>query len=1024
MRNWRGQLSGRLPFAFFFLSGACGLVYEVVWTRLFALTLGAASYSIATVLAAYMGGLALGSWLATRIRSRVAPLALYGMLEIGIAAWAVLLPTLLALTEPVLRWAYRDGNASFASFLAVRFAFSVLLLVVPTTSMGATLPVLCRHFLRDSERIGRGVGLLYALNALGAVLGAAGSGFYLLPTFGQDRTTWIAAGVNTAIGAGALLLSRWTRTDPEPVAAPDPRPAGARRRPLVLVFASGIAAMVYQVAWTRSFSLSIGSSTYAFCLIVTAFIAGISLGSAVVSRFADHARDLTRLLAVLQLLVAAAALAVVPVHGSLPHILAPVFLDPSSSFERLHAIQFGVLLAMMLGPTFLMGATFPLAVRLCAGAVAGRGPRAAGIVYAWNTVGCIVGSLAGGFLALPYLGIERTIAAASAMNAAGALAIGWTSSAMRRAVVATAAIAVGGLGWILPRWDPAVLESGAYMLGVIRQAKLSPREMGDLGRLLRAPGRALYYREGVSATVSVREVSRGELVLRINGKNDASTTGDMPNQILLGHLPMLLCQENHPDVLHIGLGGGVSLGGITRHPVARVECVEIAPEVWEAAAFFAPYTHAALQDPRVVPITADGRNHLALTSRSYDAIVSQPSNPWISGIGNLFTREFFELCRAKLRAHGLAVVWLQSYSLTADDFRRVLATFSAVFPECSLWEAKPGSDYLLVGTLDPFHVDTARVEARMGVRQVREDLARIHLHSIDDLAACFVMGPAEVAAWGRGAGENTDDNAALEWSAPRSLYKPTRAWQVPEVNARRSADYGRWMGIGPHDVERFHEARKARALAAMGMSLIAEGEIDAAETALEAAIAARPSDPWARMRLAEVLAGRGAAFLAEGDPAMAETPLSRSAELDPRSWLTWNNLGLARAKLGKPSAALDAFQRALEIRPDAYEVLVNAASVHSAQRDWRPALDLLARATATDPHRAIAWMFLGNVHRETADWTKALTAYERALRCDPKDGRIHYLIAATYASMDPPQKDRAEAHLKMAKALGYPPEKR
>ncbi len=1024
MRNWQRQLAGRLPLAFFLLSGACGLVYEVVWTRLFSLSLGAASYSVATVLAAYMGGLALGSWLSTRVRLRIAPLALYGLLELGVAAWAVLLPTLLGLTEPMLRWAYRDGHASFTSFVAVRFAFSVLLLVVPTTCMGATLPILCRHFLRDSERIGRGVGLLYALNALGAVLGAAGSGFFLLPTFGQNRATWIAAGVNAAIGLGAILLARGTRVEAMPAAPPDPRPAGALRRPLILVFASGVAAMAYQVAWTRSFSLSIGSSTYAFCLIVTAFIAGISLGSAVVSRFADHARDLTRILAILQLLVAVAALAVVHVHGNLPLTLAPVFLDPASTFEKLHAIQFGVLFAVMVAPTFLMGATFPLAVRLYAGGSAARGPHAAGVVYAWNTVGCIVGSLAGGFLALPYLGLERTIAAASAVNAAGALAIGWSQSIVRRLAVATAAVVVGGLGWMLPRWDPALLESGVYMLGVVKQAKLTPKETGDLGDLIKAPGRVLYYREGVSATVSVREVARGELVLRINGKNDASTTGDMPNQVLLGHLPMLLAKADHPDVLHIGLGGGVSLGAITRHPVSRVECVEIAPEVWEAAEFFAPFTHSALQDPRVVPVTADGRNHLALTTRTYDAIVSQPSNPWISGIGSLFTREFFELARARLKPHGIAVVWLQSYSLAADDFRRVLATFSAVFPECALWEAKPGADYLLVGTLDPFEVDTARAESRMAGRPVRADLERIRLRTIDDLAACYVMGPAEVAAWGRGAGENTDDNAALEWSAPRSLCEPTRGWQVTEVNARRSADYGRWRGIGARDVDRFGRARQARALAARGMTLIATGEIDEAERVFERAISMRQADPWACTRLAEVLAGRGGALLAAGDAEAAEGPLARSAEMDPRSWLTWNNLGLAKSRLGRPAEALDAFGRAMGLRPDAYEVLVNAASVHSALKDWKRTMELLARATALEPKKAIGWMFLGNAHRETRDWAKALSAYDKALACDAKDGRIHFLMAATYASMDPPQKQRAEAHLKKAKALGYPPEKR
>lgn len=1011
----------RLPLAFFLLSGACGLVYEVVWTRLFSLSLGAASYSVATVLGAYMGGLAIGSWLATRVRLRIRPLALYGLLELAVAAWAVGLPSLLSLTEPVLRWAYRDGGGSFAGFVAVRFAFSVLLLVLPTICMGATLPVLCRHLLRDPDRVGRGVGALYALNALGACVGAAGSGFFLLPWLGQTRATWAAAGVNAAIGIAALLLSRGTRVEAEPVAEPDPRPAGALARPLALVFASGLAAMAYQVAWTRSFSLSIGSSTYAFCLIVTAFIAGVSLGSAVVSRFADHARDLTRLLAILQLLLAVSALAVVPVHGGLPKALAPVFLDPATTFGRLHAIELGVLFLLMGGPTFLMGATFPLAVRLAAGGSVARAPRAAGVVYTWNTLGCIAGALLGGFAALPILGIERTIAAASAVNAAGALAIGWSGSTLRRALVAAAAITVGTFGWLLPAWDPSVLESGAYMLGVVRQARLTPKEAGDLSALLCAPGRPLFYREGVSATVSVREVGRGELVLRINGKNDASTTGDMPNQVLLGHLPMLLAACDRPEVLHIGLGGGVSLGAIACHPVRRVECVEISPEVWEAAAYFAPFTHGALSDPRVVPVTADGRNHLALTSRTYDAIVSQPSNPWISGIGSLFTREFFTLCRARLRPHGIAVVWLQSYSLAAEDFRRVLATFSGVFPECSVWEAKPGSDYLLVGTIDPFEVDAARVEERLAGRAVAADLARVRVRGIDDLAACWVAGPAGVAAWGRGAGENTDDNASLEWNAPRALCAETRGWQAAEVNAHREADFAAWKGMGPRDLDRSARASRARALAAKGMAEVGIGDLVEAERSLSTAVLVRPADAWATMRLAELLSGRGRALYDAGDFASAEETLSRAVELDAGSWMTWNNLGQARARLGRPAGALDAFQRALGLRPDAYEALVNAAGVQIGQRRFREALELLSRATAEDPGRSDAWAFLGTLRLEAGESSKAIEAYARALDRAPKDGRIHYLMGAAWLSMKPPQKRQAERCFEAAKALGYPP---
>ncbi len=776
----------KLLYVLFFISGGTGLVYELVWVRQLTFVFGGTTYAVTTVLVAFMGGLGLGSYLGGRISRHLSqPGRAYGVLEIAIGLYALVVPTLLSVAEPLYRSAYPHVMETGWLLTAMRFAISGMVLLIPTTCMGATLPLLVRFCAEMGGEFGGKVATLYGTNTLGAVFGTVATGFIFIPALGLATTTVSAALANLAVGVIALLALRSAPAGAGEAAA---RPAAggavpsaaarraadsvlsaAQRRMVLVVFAiSGFAAMVYQIAWTRALVMSLGSSTYSFTCILAAFILGLALGSFAVTRLVDRWERPILVFGVIQLLIGGVVVLIAPAYGWIPHLVHRLVLGVGSAYDLLLALEFVLVIAITFVPTFLMGAAFPLVTRLCA---AGQADAAAatGRAYAVNTLGTISGSFLAGFVLIrsDVLGVQSSIIAASLLNAlAGAVlvqaALAPAERTLRRRGAVLAAVAIVPLVGIgAGRWDPIVLAAGAYL----PTARVSE---------LRASDEMVYYAEGVDMTVAVmrsREVP-DLMSLRVNGKPDASTLPtDMPTQLLLGHLPALLAPEAR-EVCLIGLGSGISLGALALHErFQRLDCVEISAEVVRAAEFFAPYNQDAFRrDPRVRMIHADGRNHLALTDRTYDLVISQPSNPWMAGVSNLFTREFFALCEARLRPGGLACVWLQGYMMSLENFRMIVRTLMEVFPFVSLWETSE-SDYLFIAGRQPPAVPLERVLERLNDPHIRADLYRGACGRPVRVLACFVTAGEPLRRWAAGAPVHTDDNALLEFSAPRYVYR-------------------------------------------------------------------------------------------------------------------------------------------------------------------------------------------------------------------------------------------------------------
>ena len=786
-------------FLFFFVSGATGLIYEVVWTRLLTLVLGNTHYSVSTVLTTFMGGLALGSFFGGRLIDRGGrPLLIYALLEGAIGIYCFLIPYFIDASLPLFQWVYLNFQESYSLTSFFRFGVCGAILLVPASLMGATLPILGKFVSGDPEVIGRDVGTLYAVNTFGAVVGALTSAFVLMKLYGVNVTIWITAGLNIGLASVILIFfrSQWARSVVEEDLPPSEKESRFYTPEVILILGgfcvTGIASLIYQVAWTRIFSLLLGSSVYAFSLILTAFILGLGFGTLTFSRIVGGFKDLKKVFGWLQVGIGLSALAALPFFGKVPLVNRWVYLNWGLDFSSIQWSNFLIILSLIFVPTFFMGAQFPVVVRLVARDLKTLGHHV-GTVYASNTVGTILGSLIGGFLLIPILGVQNTILWAVFVNVVLGSVLLYTSSL--RINLKTYVLPALLLVWVMGArgidpWDKAVISSGSFM----------PYRIDELEGALQRKNKILFYKEGMHTTVTTELAIDGNIFLRVNGKTDASLALDMRTQLLSGYLPMFFSKDPE-SVLVVGQGSGVTLGAVTQFSAKDIDLVEISPTVIEGSRFFDPFNQRALDDPRVRVILEDGRNHITLTEKKYDVIISEPSNPWISGVGALFTQDFYQLANTRLKPGGIMCIWMHT-NMSPESFKSISRAFLSVFSDVTMWESIVGDDYLLIGSRQP---EMALYEIVNGVRgylgryqepyslpyekvkRLLEDpvrgreLKRLGISSVRDLMGLLVMGQDELQKFSEGAPIHTDDNSLLEFGAPEYIYKDERQVIVRQI---------------------------------------------------------------------------------------------------------------------------------------------------------------------------------------------------------------------------------------------------
>lgn len=779
----------------FLLSGFCGLLYEVLWMRALSFLLGNPLLSTSLILAVFMGGLAIGSYGFGRRTTRWSRpselLRAYALMELGIGFWALVLLGSRSWLEPLMISGHRALSPGL--FATTKVIASALLLLPPTMLMGGTFPVLGAFFGRGRfAQLGGEIGRLYAINTFGAAAGSFSSGFLLIPALGLSRTQMLAVALNVLVAVIAFgcaraatsaerreaLLSTGGRTDSIPDSTKR-RGAAPRTSPahpsflLAIFFFSGFAALLYEVAYTRVLALLLGPTVYAFSLMLTMFILGLALGSRLFASWSDRwgerangQEKLTWLLASLYILLGLSVAATVPIFNRLPLLVGEIVQTHAEHHARLQLWQGAMIAGLLLVPTMLSGAAFPTIVKLYVReehAIGGDMGRA----LAANTTGAVLGSLLTGLLLIPHLGTERAFWIGILVNvgiSAGLLLRLSIRAGIRLGLVASLFGLFFLLFGFLPRWDVERLSAGLY--------KYAPYYADVDADVIAHRGDLLFYKEGALATVAVRRVGE-EHQLSLDGKVDASDGGaDMFTQKLLAHLPLLLADRPRRACV-IGLGSGVTAGAALKHPLERVDIVEISPEVVQAARFFEHVNDRVLDDPRARLILGDGRNFLLFTGESYDAIISEPSNPWMAGMSALFTREFFQLVRARLTDGGLFGQWFHNYNMPLQDLKTLLRTFHVVFPRAFLW-ALNENDLLLIGAKDPaFDLDLSRLERNFHRAAVREDLRRLGIMDLYAVLSLYVMRDDDLDRFAQGAPLHTDDHPILEFSSPRAMHAQT-----------------------------------------------------------------------------------------------------------------------------------------------------------------------------------------------------------------------------------------------------------
>ena len=1040
------QMNRRLFTVVYTCSGAAALVYEVAWTRLLTLQFGHTVAATSIVLAAFMGGLAIGAWAAGSVAGRIAQpqrLMVYAVLELLVAAAAVALPLLLSAASPALGWAYADATTPIR-FTLTRILLGLVLLGIPAAAMGATFPLAAAWFARGDEAAAGDASRLYAANTAGAAVGALAAGFWVIPAIGLRGATWTGVALNAIAAGGAFWLGR---QEPAAVSrtasAPVPKPRAATRRassrnssralqaarmpqPVLGCAAaaiSGFAALVYEVTWTRLIAVIVGPTTYAFATMAATFIGGLAIGSTVGTRIVRRSRRPAVWLSVMLVLSAAAAAVSAWLAASwLPLLIANLVVDTTLPFGALLLRRAAMIGALLLPMTFAPGATFPLALSV-ASAGASSVSRDTARVYTANTCGAIAGSLSAGFLLVPYFGLRATlhgVAIAGVLAGAMCLAISLADarSGRLKAVVtaSTVALASTALILLLPQWDRRLLSSGAYLYA----AYLQP---GDLDILLEA-GDLDYYKEGAAGIVTVRTVT-GRRSLTVDGKVDASTGSDMPTQRLLGLLPVLL----HPrpdDVCVIGLGSGVTIAtALAAGPVRSADVVEISPEVVEASRLFARQNKDVFKDPRVRTIVGDGRSHLALTTRRYDVIVSQPSNPWMAGIAALFTHEYLESARSRLKPDGVFGQWAHTYDISADDLRSIVRTFTSVFPEATLWMIGD-TDLLLLGTngtMAPHLTAFADQVSRGGARGVLAEMGIPQPAGSFALASLFVGGQRELASYADGATIQNDDRMALEFSTPRDLRGQTSNHNAAAIRALAAS------AVKPPAVQDAYDRANDESWAARAKLELDAEAYGLAYDALKQAATLNSRNQDALMqsvraaarsgRLAEVRAWLESLVLAEPDNAVVRIELSRmlvnernftralelseeALRLAPNDTRGLESLAAAAAAsgdVGRLSAIVDMMATRL---PDFAEVYYYRALSLVQRGRPQEAMAEVRRGIAATPQHDRETKLLGVVCLSLDQRDCARTALEAALRADPSDSETYiHLGELSLRSGDP-----------------------
>ncbi len=937
----------------FFVSGAVGLICEVVWTRWLTGVLGSAAAATAIVLASFMAGLGAGSWISARMADRVhRPVRFYAFVEFGIASLVLLPFGVVWVTQPwIVSLATLWGPSSIALDV-VRVATAVVAIGPPTVLMGLSLPLVVKAMSISQRGFGRSLASAYAMNSLGGVVGTLLAGFVLIETYGLRGTALVAGSLAVAVGVGAIWIHHrsfqltpsagagrndqvrrdQSRSDRKRGSRGDladdlPRQSVSRRGDarwvLMAAAASGFSALGFETIWSRVLSLLTLNTTYAFSLMLAILLLGLSLGSGLIRSRLDRMKDPAAWFAILQLMLAVYAVSSLFWASSLAEVgnyFVPIGDDTMVAGWFIKPLTMAV--CLLLVPAILMGASLPIVCKICALVTGGIG-RPVGQVYAANTWGSVAGALLIGLIAIPLVGTWWATALCALLGTVSALMIAWIYAEENRR-------------WAFAMSSTATAAAATMACLIYGETLIVERGLGEHEKLV-------FRGEDEYGLVEVVEDqrfgTRWMLTNRLHweGSTLPRATAEQRKQ---GLLPLVL-HDSPRRVLEIGVGTGIKLSALQSPIVDQAVVIEISPGVIDAARLFAEYNHGVTSgEGKVEVVCADGRNYVALAPGEFDVIVNGLLTPYRAGVSRLYTVEHFRNCRDKLSSDGMFVVWVAIRQIAPDDLKVLTQSLLEVFPNTTLW--LDGYYAALVSTTGPHLFDVDAIERRCQSDELAGLLNESGIDSPLTLLATFLAGPEMLAAFAGDQPLNTEDRPVIEFRTPRLGERLNTsefaAEMIGTLSMLQEPISVKQVTASDATLSRLQRAQQSRWVARQALIQKCYGDHVGAAEAFRDALALDSANDLARYELETYLVAHGNQCLQRGLFARAYRVFEQAAEVNPRSVAALACLAAMEEKSGTRQRAKEFWKRAASLDPHNVHLrrrMANQAAASSSRRFQR-----------------------------------------------------------------------------------------
>lgn len=710
---------------FFFLSGLASLIYEVIWIKQFGLIFGTTVYAVSAVISIFMLGLGLGAYLFGKLADKIRkPILFYGLLELGIAIYGFLFPKIFLLAEKIVIMFYQFSFINNYELL-VKIILTFLFLIIPTILMGGTFPLLSKYFINKKKIIGFKIGELYALNSYGGFVGVLLSAYILIPILGLQKSIFFAATINLIIGLLSIFLSKKIPLIKLKSYAYEKLKLNKEAIYVLLIFfITGFVALSYETLWFRMLMPVLGLSVYSLAIMLASFLWGIATGSLFYSRRLLKIKNNYCYLSLMLILTSLSSTIIL-----LLFYYELLFLEFTKYF-------------ILSIPTFFLGIIFPLLNKIYISKIKFLGKKI-GLGYLFNILGGIFGSLLTGFFLLKLLGLKNGILL------------------MNLIIIITGLVLLIKLKF---KRKKLLLMFTSILVIILISLFFVKIELNK---------NIIFYEEGITLTAQVKDYT-SQLSLIINGKSLGSTgESDSKIQKLLAHLPLLI-HNNPQSMLIIGLGTSMTTGSASLYKIPILETVEISPEVVRAANLFKEHNYDVMNNNHSKIIVDDARNYLLKTDNKYDVISAEPMDPYISGSGNILTREYFEIVNDSLNQNGIVAQWVPLYRMTQNNINTMLATFLEVFPEVTVWYST--SELVLLGSNEKLSIDYNLINKQLIKTNILSDLQIVNINSTEELLSHFLFGKDTVKELAENAVINTDDFPIIEYMSPKVSHFKTTNW--------------------------------------------------------------------------------------------------------------------------------------------------------------------------------------------------------------------------------------------------------